>query len=99
MPEGDCFASLAMTAQGWASCGRFAMMGGWPPFTASMCQSWSVDNQLTREPSMKEVSTVGVDIAKKVFQVHAVDRAGAVSVRCALRRGQVLAWFGKLAPC
>ena len=48
---------------------------------------------------MKEVSTVGVDIAKKVFQVHAVDRAGAVSVRCALRRGQVLAWFGKLAPC
>src|SRR5581483_4069039 len=86
MPDGDCFAALAM-------------MGGWPPFTASMCQSWSVDNQLTREPSMKEVSTVGVDIAKKVFQVHAVDRAGAVSVRCALRRGQVLAWFGKLAPC
>lgn len=48
---------------------------------------------------MKEVSTVGVDIAKKVFQVHAVDRAGAVSVRCALRRGRVLAWFGKLSPC
>jgi transposase len=42
---------------------------------------------------------VGVDIAKKVFQVHAVDAAGAVSVRRALRRGQVLAWFGKLPPC
>jgi transposase len=48
---------------------------------------------------MNEVSTVGVDIAKKVFQVHAVDVAGAVSVRRALRRGQVLAWFGKLPPC
>jgi transposase len=48
---------------------------------------------------MKEVSTVGVDVAKKVFQVHAVDRAGAVSVRCALRRARVLAWFGKLPPC
>jgi transposase len=48
---------------------------------------------------MKEVSTVGVDIAKKVFQVHAVDRAGAVVLRRALRRGQVLAWFGKLPPC
>jgi transposase len=48
---------------------------------------------------MNEVSTVGVDIAKKVFQVHAVDAAGAVSVRRALRRGQVLAWFGKLPPC
>jgi transposase len=48
---------------------------------------------------MNEVSMVGVDIAKKVFQVHAVDAAGAVSVRRALRRGQVLAWFGKLPPC
>ena len=48
---------------------------------------------------MKEVSTVGVDIAKKVFQVHGVDRAGTVTVRLTLRRGQVLAWFGKLPPC
>jgi transposase len=48
---------------------------------------------------MNEVSTVGLDIAKQVFQVHAVDRAGAVVVRRSLRRAQVLAWFARLAPC
>jgi transposase len=48
---------------------------------------------------MNEVSTIGLDIAKKVFQVHAVDRAGAVVVRRSLRRAQVLAWFARLAPC
>jgi transposase len=48
---------------------------------------------------MKEVSTIGLDIAKNVFQVHAVDGAGAVAIRRALRRSQMLAWFGKLPPC
>jgi len=48
---------------------------------------------------MNEVSTVGVDIAKRVFQVHGVDSAGAVSVRRTLRRGQMLAWFAKLPRC
>jgi transposase len=48
---------------------------------------------------MNEVSMVGVDIAKKVFQVHGVDAAGTVVVRRALRRAQVLAFFAKLPPC
>jgi transposase len=48
---------------------------------------------------MKEVSTIGVDIAKNVFQVHGVDGGGAVVVRRALRRSQILAWFAKLPPC
>ena len=48
---------------------------------------------------MREVSTVGVDIAKKLLQVHAVDRVGAVVVRRSLRRRQVLTFFGKLPPC
>jgi transposase len=48
---------------------------------------------------MKEVSTVGLDIAKTVFQVHGVDATGAVVVRRTLRRSQVLAWFVKLPPC
>src|SRR4029077_3657189 len=69
------------------------------PLTASMCQSWVFDNANGREPAMKEVTTIGLDLAKKVFQVHAVDRAGAVVVRRALRRSQVLAWFAKLPPC
>ena len=48
---------------------------------------------------MNEVSIVGLDIAKKVFQVHGVDAAGVVKVRRSLRRSQVLRWFAKLAPC
>jgi transposase len=48
---------------------------------------------------MGEVSTIGLDLAKSVFQVHGVDRHGAVVVRRSLRRGQVLAWFAKLPPC
>ncbi|MDE2183393.1 MAG: IS110 family transposase [Alphaproteobacteria bacterium] len=48
---------------------------------------------------MKKISTIGLDLAKKVFEVHAVDEAGQVVVRRSLRRAQVLGWFGKLAPC
>ena len=39
---------------------------------------------------MNEVITIGVDLAKNVFQVHGVDAEGAVVVRRQLRRGQVL---------
>jgi transposase len=48
---------------------------------------------------MIEVSTIGLDIAKKVFEVHGVDAAGKVTVRRTLRRRQVLAFFAKLPPC
>jgi transposase len=45
------------------------------------------------------VSTVGLDLAKNVFQVHAIDGAGDVIVRRSLRRRQVMPFFGKLEPC
>jgi transposase len=48
---------------------------------------------------MKEVSTIGLDIAKNVFQVHGVDAAGTVVGRRSLRRRQVVAFFAKLPPC
>ncbi len=48
---------------------------------------------------MKKISTVGVDLAKGVFQVHAVDEQGTVVVRRALRRSKVLSWFMQLPPC
>ena len=48
---------------------------------------------------MNEVITIGVDLAKNVFQVHGVDAEGAVVVRRKLRRRQVLAFFKKLPPC
>lgn len=45
------------------------------------------------------VTRIGVDIAKQVFQVHGVDRHDKVVVRKQLRRAQFLAFFAKLAPC
>ena len=46
-----------------------------------------------------EIMTIGLDLAKSVFQVHGVDAAGKTVVRKALRRAQVLTFFSKLAPC
>jgi transposase len=48
---------------------------------------------------MQAVTTVGLDIAKSVFQVHGIDREGHVIIRRQLRRRYVLAFFEKLAPC
>jgi len=48
---------------------------------------------------MERVTTIGLDLAKRVFQVHGVDAAAAVIVRRSLRRRQVLAFFAKLPPC
>ena len=48
---------------------------------------------------MQTVSTIGLDIAKSVFQVHGVDANGLVVVRRQLKRRYVLAFFEKLGPC
>ncbi len=48
---------------------------------------------------MKPVATIGLDIAKTVFQVHGVDAAGQVVVCQRLTRGRVVAFFEKLKPC
>ena len=48
---------------------------------------------------MQRVTTIGLDIAKSVFQVHAVDAAGKVVIRRQLKRRYVLAFFEKLPPC
>ena len=48
---------------------------------------------------MGDITTIGLDLAKNVFQVHAVDEAGSVVMRKRLRRGQVLAFFGEIPPC
>jgi transposase len=46
-----------------------------------------------------QVTTIGLDIAKNVFQVHGIDANEKVVVRKQLRRSQVLAFFAALAPC
>lgn len=48
---------------------------------------------------MQSISTIGLDIAKSVFQVHGFDAAGQVVVRRQLRRRHVLGFFQKLPPC
>ena len=48
---------------------------------------------------MGQIITIGLDVAKTVFQVHGVDAAGAVVARKRLRRSQVLAFFAGLPPC
>ena len=48
---------------------------------------------------MQMITTIGLDIAKSVFQVHGVDAAGEVVIRRQLKRRYVLAFFQKLPPC
>jgi transposase len=48
---------------------------------------------------MQALTTIGLDIAKSVFQVHRTDAEGQVIIRRQLRGRYVLALFQKLAPC
>ena len=48
---------------------------------------------------METVTTIGLDIAKSVFQVHGVDAAGQMVIRRQLKRRQVLAFFQRLPAC
>ncbi len=48
---------------------------------------------------MQTVTTIGLDIAKSVFQVHGVNAAGQVLIRRQLKRRAVLAFFQKLPVC
>jgi transposase len=46
-----------------------------------------------------EITTVGLDLAKNVFQVHAIGSTGEVVVRRSLRPAQVIPFISKLPPC
>jgi len=48
---------------------------------------------------MEQIATIGLDIAKSVFQVHGIGKNGSVVVQRRLRRSQVLGFFSKLLPC
>jgi transposase len=48
---------------------------------------------------MQTATTIGLDIAKSVFQVHGVDAAGQVLICRQLKRRYVLTFFQKLPPC
>lgn len=46
-----------------------------------------------------QVSTIGLDVAKNVFQVHGIDERGRVVLRKRLARAKVLTFFANLPPC
>jgi hypothetical protein len=46
-----------------------------------------------------QVTTVGLDLAKHVFQVHGIDQNGQVLIRRQLRRGELIGFFRRLPPC
>jgi transposase len=46
-----------------------------------------------------KITTIGLDIAKQAFQIHAVDAGGRVVLRKRLRRNQLTAFFANLPPC
>jgi transposase len=48
---------------------------------------------------MQTITTIGLDIAKSVFQVHGVDADGNIVIRRQVKRRYVLAFFRKLPPC
>ena len=48
---------------------------------------------------MKAITTIGLDLAKSVFQVHGIDAEGEIVIRKRLPRSRVLDFFGKLEPC
>ena len=48
---------------------------------------------------MGQITTIGLDIAKSVFQVHGVDAEGVIVLRRRLTRARLLEFFGKIGPC
>src|ERR1700691_3239335 len=54
---------------------------------------------IRRSQVMQAITTIGLDIAKSVFQVHGVDAEGNVILRRQLKRRYLLAFFQKLPPC
>src|SRR5450755_2787482 len=76
---------------------------GWtpPPSRRHRCAKVEVsDDHLTRMgASTMNITAVGIDLAKNVFQVHAVDARGKVVLRKQLRRAQVAGFFSNMPPC
>jgi transposase len=58
-----------------------------------------VFNLITGGEVMEQVTTVGIDLAKRVFALHGVDVAGRVVLRRTLRREQFLEVMANLPPC
>src|SRR4030095_13343833 len=63
------------------------------------CQSGGASQPLVRGSVIMKITTIGVDLAKTVLQVHGVDRYGKVGLRKQLKRKGVVSFFANLEPC
>ena len=76
---------------------------GWtpPPDDGMKCHSGSVSNHSIRKerPPTMQVKTIGLDLAKNVFQVHGVNEHGKTAFRKQLRRDHVAPFFANLPAC
>ena len=66
-----------------------------------VCQSGrcKTGHYIMTEASQMKVKTIGIDVAKNVFQVHGVDEDGKVVLRKQLRRSQMMEFFAQRPPC
>src|ERR1700687_709345 len=75
---------------------------GWtpPPLNGIDVPKWKCWLPLKRMgASAMKITTVGIDLAKNVFQIHALNERGKAVLCKQLRRTQVAAFFGNLPPC
>ena len=68
---------------------------GWSPLpkTASECQSGECKFPLMREATTMKATTIGIDLAKHLFQLHGVDQHGKTVLKRQLKRDQMLSFF------
>jgi hypothetical protein len=64
-----------------------------PASGIAMCHIGCSEHSQQREPSMVNVTTIGIDLAKSVFQLHGVDAEGSAVLRRQLKRSQMLEFF------
>src|SRR5690349_17857816 len=85
--KGTCWATAASRAMGWMA-----------PYWHG-CATVGLSEITLEEPCAMQIATIGLDLAKHVFQVHGVDAAGKAVLRRRLRRVQVVDFFAALSPC
>lgn len=70
-----------------------------PASGIAMCHIGCSEHSQQMEPSMDNVTTIGIDLAKSVFQLHGVDAEGSAVLRRQLKRSQMLEFFQRLPSC
>ncbi len=78
---------------------RLDLLGWMAPSRHHRAKVVAVGSHTNGEPSVMEITTIGLDLAKHVFQVHGVAADGSVALKRRLRRSQVHAFFAGLKPC